>query len=65
MSRHGPAPSRPRTHPLAVDPDVPADLAGHRFCTCGAREDHERHTLPTTDPATRALTARMVGDRED
>lgn len=57
--------SRLGTHLYTADLTVPADRAGRRYCTCGAPEDHQRHTLPDTDPDQAALTARITGDRED
>jgi hypothetical protein len=35
-----------KPHLPVRDPDVPPDHLGRHYCTCGAREDHERHTLP-------------------
>jgi hypothetical protein len=65
MSRRGPAPSRLRHHAYTPDATVPPDQDGRQYCTCGAPKDHVRHDLPTPDPETRALTARITGDRED
>ncbi len=46
--------SKLRPHLFTHDPSVPPEVdlrhperPGVRFCTCGARETHERHTLPS------------------
>lgn len=59
--------------PLTVHAYVPdeagvADHRGTRYCAatgCGLPEKHPRHTLPDTDPDSRAITARMLGDRDE
>lgn len=37
---------KPKACIFREDVEVPPDTKGHRFCLCGAREDHERHQLP-------------------
>ncbi len=39
--------SKLRPHLFTHDQGVPPDAKGHRWCTCGAPEHHERHTLPS------------------
>lgn len=49
---------------LAVDPTVPPDHKGRRYCTCGALADHPRHNLPDTTEAD-AEQRRRVGERNE
>lgn len=65
MTRRAPPPSRLKTHTYTADPSVPPDRDGRHYCTCGAPELHPRHTLPTPDPDTRAVTARITGEDRD
>jgi hypothetical protein len=56
---------RPRPCVLTIDATVPADMNGVRYCTCGAPENHERHTLPSTSSEQHDVEARRLGERED
>ncbi len=50
---------------FAVDPHVPADSQGRRYCTCGALEQHERHQLPPMTDEQHAAEDRRLGQREN
>lgn len=52
------------THAFAADPDIAPDHRGRSYCTCGAPQDHERHTLPDMAEAT-AESRRRLGEGED
>jgi hypothetical protein len=65
VTRRAPS-TRLTTHPYAADESVPADLNGTRYCAnCALPEHHQSHTLPTTDPDTRAVTARITGEHQE
>ena len=49
--------SRPRTHLFIDDVETPPDHLGRRWCTCGAREDHQRHELPADEHHAQAAHA--------
>lgn len=51
-------------HPFDRDWDVPADHLGRPYCSCGARRDHERHTLPEMTAEQRARDAAVLGESE-
>lgn len=57
--------------PLTVHAYVHDGVTDHRgtsYCAaagCGLPERHPRHTLPAPDPDQAALTARMLGDRDE
>lgn len=62
---HSPRLGDAARHLFAVDPTVPADQHGRRYCRCGLLEHTERHHLPPTDPETASAEARRLGERED
>jgi hypothetical protein len=49
---------------FAADPTVPADSQGRRYCTCGALEQHERHSLPLMTEEQHDVEARRLGERQ-
>lgn len=68
-----PAASRVKTHPFVLDTEVSREWHGRTWCSsCGlpGEPGDERHPLdarplfPPTPPEARALTARILGERD-
>lgn len=64
----GPVRSRVRPHAFERDHDVPTDYyrrAWCRRCHLPGTPGDERHPTPDVSAETRALTARILGERND